>query len=372
MIVKDEEGTLERCLKSVQSVVDEIVIVDTGSADRTKMIAAGFTNRIYDFVWIGDFSAARNASFEKATMDYILWLDADDIVLPNDAIKLRSLKETLDPEIDAVTMRYNTGFDDVGNVVFSYGRERLVKRSRGFRWKEPVHEYLEIAGKTLASDICITHAKQKPRQSGRNILIYEKMLADGKPLSPRGTYYYARELKDHGKFEDAALLFRRFLDSGTGWLEDNISACGELAKCYLALDNSGDALHAMLRSFDYDTPRAELCCQIGYLFKDRRGYRQAAFWFELALNLKRPESARGFYQADCRGYIPCIECSVCYDMLGDYEKAEYYNDLAAAYKPDSPSVLFNRRYFAMRKESDKPLQAGGQEDVTADISGHQS
>ena len=348
MIVKNEEDTLERCLDSAGSAVDEIIIVDTGSGDRTKEIASGFTDKVYDFEWIDDFSAARNFSFAHATMDYILWLDADDVILPEDVVKLKKLKETLTPDIDAVMMRYNTGFDAQGKVTFSYFRERLSKRSRNFKWREPVHEYLEAGGKQINSDICITHAKPHGRPGGRNIQIYETLISEGKELSPRGMYYYARELKDHDRYADAIKQFSRFLDSGQGWVEDNISACGELAKCYLAENKPGEALSAMFHSFSYDTPRAELCCQIGYYFKESDKYRQAAFWFALALNLKKDTANWGFRMEDCWGYIPCIELAVCHDKLGEIETAARFNEIALEYKPDSPAALYNQKYFENR------------------------
>lgn len=65
MIVKDEEKTLARCLNSVKSFIDEIIIVDTGSKDKTKEIAKSFNAQIYDFKWISDFAAARNFSLAK-------------------------------------------------------------------------------------------------------------------------------------------------------------------------------------------------------------------------------------------------------------------------------------------------------------------
>jgi len=71
MIVKNEERILARCLDSVKDLVDEIIIVDTGSADATKRIAAEYTDKIYDFTWIDDFSAARNFAFSKASKEYI-------------------------------------------------------------------------------------------------------------------------------------------------------------------------------------------------------------------------------------------------------------------------------------------------------------
>ena len=71
MIVKNEEKILRRCLDSVADLVDEIVIVDTGSQDETKRIAAEYTKFVYDFQWVDDFSAARNFAFSKATQEYI-------------------------------------------------------------------------------------------------------------------------------------------------------------------------------------------------------------------------------------------------------------------------------------------------------------
>lgn len=121
MIVRDEEAVLGRCLESVAPAVDEIIVVDTGSMDGTKAVAAAYTDRISDFAWVDDFAAARNASFAKATGDYILWLDADDVLLPEDLDALLCLKNRLDQvPADVVMMRYNTGFDSRGNPCYTF------------------------------------------------------------------------------------------------------------------------------------------------------------------------------------------------------------------------------------------------------------
>ena len=85
MIVKDEQDVLKRCLESVKNIVDEIIIVDTGSTDNTIEIAKEYTHKIYHLKWENDFAKARNYSLSKATKDYILWLDADDY-LDNESI----------------------------------------------------------------------------------------------------------------------------------------------------------------------------------------------------------------------------------------------------------------------------------------------
>ena len=92
MIVKNESDNIERCLNSIYKAVDEIIIVDTGSFDTTKDICLKYTNKIYDFKWINDFSKARNYAIKKAKYDYILWLDADDYLTNENLLKLINLK----------------------------------------------------------------------------------------------------------------------------------------------------------------------------------------------------------------------------------------------------------------------------------------
>ena len=88
MIVKNEERVLERCLQSLQGLMDEIIIVDTGSTDRTKEIAKKYTDKIYDFTWIDDFSAARNFSFSKATIPRIITIKNTDLNFISDFVSL--------------------------------------------------------------------------------------------------------------------------------------------------------------------------------------------------------------------------------------------------------------------------------------------
>ena len=95
MIVRDEEKNLSACLESVRGVFDEIVVVDTGSTDRTVEIARSFGARVFDFVWVDDFAAARNEALARATGDYAFWLDADDVVDPAQRQKLEAILKRL-------------------------------------------------------------------------------------------------------------------------------------------------------------------------------------------------------------------------------------------------------------------------------------
>ena len=91
MIVKNEQEILARCLDSYAGTYDELIIVDTGSTDNTKEIAAHYTDKIYDFEWINDFSAARNFAFSKAGCDYIFSADADEVLDDANNYALREL-----------------------------------------------------------------------------------------------------------------------------------------------------------------------------------------------------------------------------------------------------------------------------------------
>ena len=345
MIVKNEEDVLARCLESASELVDEIIIVDTGSTDRTREIAKRFTDRIYDFTWVNDFAAARNYAFSLAEKDYCMWLDADDVILETDQAAFQRLKETLDPAVCVVMAQYHTGFDEKGNVTFSYFRERLIKNHAGMRWEGAVHEAIAPVGQVIYSDFAVTHHKLHPSDPDRNLRIYEAQLAQGVELEPRQQFYYGRELYYHQRNEEAVRVFERFLDEGRGWVENSIDACCHCAYCYERMGRPDQALQSLLRSFAYDRPRAEVCCELGRWFFQREEMSLAAYWYSLALTCPRDDSRGGFVSPDCYGYLPCIQLCVCYSRLGDLERAERMNELAASFKPDAVPVLHNRAFF---------------------------
>ena len=345
MIVKNEEIHIARCLDSVAGLVEEIIIVDTGSTDRTVEIVSDYTSKIYSYEWKDDFSDARNYSFSKATMDYCMWMDADDILEETERNKFLQLKQSLPPDIDIVMMKYNTSFDEAGKPSFSYYRERLIRNSAQYRFTGAVHEVILPNGKTLYSDIAVSHRKMNAGDPDRNLKIYQKLLADGKPLEPRQQYYYGRELYYHRKYKEAVSVLEEFLLSPGGWIENKIEACSVCAGCYYRLGQEQSALTALLRSMSYDLPRAEICCEIGKHFLEHGNILTAVYWYETALQRPRQEDSGGFILPDCYDYIPLMQLCVCHDKLGDRQKAKEYNERAGACKPYSQAYLYNKRYF---------------------------
>lgn len=350
MIVRNEAKNLSRCLDSVRDLVEEIVIVDTGSTDETKEIAARYTDRIFDFVWVDDFAAARNYAFSKATMDYCMWLDGDDVVELEDQKRFLSLKKSLSPQVDMVMLRYHTAFDSFDKPAFTYYRERLVRRAAGFRWEGAVHEAIVPSGVVVYDETAVTHRKTGPGDPDRNLRIFRRLLEAKKELSPREQFYYARELTYHGEDREAARIFEAFLDSGQGWVENQLEACRNLAQCYFRLGQPEQAFIALLRSLRYGPPRAELCCEVGKFFFDRNDYRSAAFWYERALACQREDTSGGFIIPDCYDYLPCLQLCVCYYRMGDVERAEAYNELAGITKPADTAYLFNKQFFQEKRQ----------------------
>lgn len=345
IIVKNEEKTIGNCLDSVKDLCDEIIIVDTGSTDQTKEIVKNYTDRILNFTWIDDFAAARNFAFSQATMDYILWLDADDILIPPDQEKFLALKKSLDPTVDAVSMPYHYAFDQFGNVSFSFRRNRLVKRERNYKWVGAVHEYLAVGGNIISSDICVTHRRVREHSSDRNLKIFERRKEKGEPFSPRDLYYYGNELFDHKLYQRAIEIYQEFLQTGHGWVEDKISACGKLADSFQALGETEKQLEYIYKSFEYASPRAEFCCRLGFHFLNAKQFDQAVFWYRLATRLERPADNSGFMTEACWTWLPHLQLCVCYDRLGEYELAYRHNEIAREYSPENSQVLYNKKYF---------------------------
>lgn len=349
MIVKNEEKTLERCLGSIAGIPDEIIIIDTGSEDRTKEIARTFTSQVFDFEWIDDFSAARNYSFERAAMDYILWLDADDILLPEDRSKLLTLKDSLAPNIDAVSMIYHTAFDNENNVTQSNRRLRLVRRSKNFAWSGIVHEDLATDGTFhyLDSDIVVTHLKPPAGQgpSDRNLLLYKKHIDAGRALRPGDLFHYAQELRAHEQFEQAIPYYVQFLQTGQINVDAALLALHELAKCYHLTGHLDKEWECTLKSLELDVPRPEFSCRFGERFLQRDQFRQAIFWYELALQDQAGVSERTIENYPFKTWLPHKQLGLCYYRMGNYERSLRHNRLARQYLPHDQDIETNIRHL---------------------------
>ena len=154
MIVKDEEKFLPACLESVKGHVDEIIVVDTGSSDRTVEIAKGHNAKIYHHAWENSFSKARNQSLEYATCDWVLILDADEEVDKGDAHKLReAIKGN---NVNVIYLPVYSKFDEGKNIAIA-NSERLIRNHLGFHYEGIVHNRLKFKGAGKNVNIKVYH-----------------------------------------------------------------------------------------------------------------------------------------------------------------------------------------------------------------------
>ncbi|TCT15484.1 glycosyltransferase involved in cell wall biosynthesis [Natranaerovirga pectinivora] len=142
MIVKNEEKNLPRCLESVKDIVDEMIIVDTGSEDQTIEIAKAFGAKVYNFKWENDFGTARNESIKYANSDWILLMDADDEFPKEDKEKFRYLVNKGDEEIYFFETHSYVGRRPGPNITVNLN-VRLIKNNAGYFFESPIHEQLK-------------------------------------------------------------------------------------------------------------------------------------------------------------------------------------------------------------------------------------
>jgi hypothetical protein len=162
MIVKDEETHLPASLGSAADLVEEIIVVDTGSADATREAARRRGARVYDFPWCDDFAAARNESLRHATGDWVFWLDADDRLDEANRLRLRTLFEQLPDENVAYLMRYVALDDGAPGRTSAVDHARLFRNDPQIRWEYRVHEQIlpavaRLGGRIQPTDVVLYH-----------------------------------------------------------------------------------------------------------------------------------------------------------------------------------------------------------------------
>ncbi len=358
MIVKNEEHNIGRCLSSVKDLFDEIVIVDTGSTDRTKEIVAQYTDKIYDFEWINDFAAARNFAFSKGTKDYLMWLDADDIIKDSNKEKFLNVKKFLGetPECQWVTMIYQIAHDKEGNPLYSYKRERIIKREDfgleegKSRWLGAVHECIHIQGAGTHTDAIVTHTKNIAEHlTDRNLKILLSKVESGAHMDTREYFYLANELFDHQRHEECLKYYQIFFSKEDKFNEDAIAACIKACQAASVLEKRDLAKELAIKTFTFAPPRAEACCLMGDFLFHENNFKDATFWYDLATKLVKPEDSMGGFIEDCWTWSPHVQLAACYDRLGLIDQAFIHNELALGYRPDHSGLLQNKQMLISKK-----------------------
>lgn len=329
MIVKNEAKVLARCLDSIADLMDEIIIVDTGSTDETKQIAAKYTDRIYDFTWIGDFSAARNFAFSKAGMEYIYSADADEVLDEKNRDAFLRLKGTLLPEIDIVQMYYANQLSY--GTIYNFDRElrpKLFRRLRTFQWQGAIHEQVNLEPVIYDSEIEIRHMPEKNHKD-RDLAAFLCRTREGDRLDKRLHNIYAKELFISGEEEDFRNAEAFFENS----CKDTARSVDEIKEAACVVARAARITGDTAKFFKYAMKVvacegcAEICCELGAYYLDAQDVDEAVVWYynaayetESILNLR------------CSREIPLRGLARCYRMAGNETQAAEYDRLAAECK----------------------------------------
>lgn len=337
MIVKNEARNIERCLESVAGIADEIIVVDTGSADNTKEIALRYGAKVYDFEWVDDFSKARNYSLDKATGDWILILDGDDEFEKKDSEKLISLinsKDTADIYVFK-TVCYvgdSVSHDKIMNINI-----RLFKNRPELRYQGRIHEGLIPVEnmRTGTCDISIYHygylnsnVKEQNKRE-RNIRILEEQLRE----TPGSPYFMFCMGNEYYALNKPAKALEYFMPSYEGCGVQDIyrpKLVVRIIMCYQCLGDNAKALKYIDEALaeypqytDVEFIRGDIYYRMGKITR-------AIASFQRCLEMGEPPALLNFI-IGVGSYRPNFILGNIYKEMEEYEQAvKHYNQALLA------------------------------------------
>lgn len=317
MIVKDAASSLNLCLESVKEITDELVVVDTGSKDDTKTIAQNFGAKIYDFSWENSFSKARNESLKHATKEWILVIDADELLQKKDAHKVKELITSTKEHIGGFKLqqrsylakphrkakRNNSTYEKVAQYPF-YVQNNLVRLFRNddrIRFRHRVHELVEDsiieAGlEYVDSEIPLHHLGSLDRLTSEKEKTYADLVLQQLAENPKNPRY-------------------------------NYQA----AMVYLMKGESDPALKYFTKVAKLDPSYRNIFSEMAKIHIGKKEYDQAITCFKKAMK-QHPE------EASCVNNL-----AVAYMFKGDFENARKLLETYRKKHPENEAILHNYR-----------------------------
>ncbi|MEK6946557.1 MAG: tetratricopeptide repeat protein [Nanoarchaeota archaeon] len=319
MITKNEEKYLEQCLNSVKEIVDEIIIVDTGSSDKTKEIAKKFKAKIFDFKWGDDFSEARNESLKHATKDWILVLDADEIIDKDDLNKIKEIVQ--DKENDAfqfLQKNYTNDTSVAGFVNESHKKDnkayagwygsfivRLFKNNKNYKFEGTVHELTEHSVESKNGKIALA-----------NVSLHHYGNSNPEVVKKKRQFYLELCKRKVQKNKDAQ------------------SNC-ELGILYKENKDFGNAVKSFQKAVELDSKHRLALFELGVINEQQKNYDDAIKYYTESLRVKNDSEA---YQ----------NLGVCYMKKEDYKKA-YSNFTKAMMLNPNKYTIYNNLGAVLEK-----------------------
>lgn len=331
LIVKDEAENIRECVESLRNCCDEIVVVDTGSLDKTKEIARKLGCRVYEFEWVHDFSAARNFSIEKCTNPWIVWFDADERLTEENAKKVCDLPFD---DFDAFYFQVRS-FGEKGGIRWMNSRLRLFKADAGFLFSKPVHEdvayidglryhypeiYVEHLGYMDRDKLSVKHR--------RNADILEAYIERNQIVPSEAYYQLATEYFSLGLSEEAReqyIVFTNVAELNNEHSELRMLAFLKLARYAASEGHNDDCLEYIERAEQSCKTRPEPPLHKGDYWRDK-GLNAAAYinHYRRAVQLAEAHESFSGVVMDVAffTYLPYMRLGDAYVSLGRYKEAQ--------------------------------------------------
>lgn len=325
IIAKNEETRIERLLKSLQPFPFEIVLVDTGSCDRTKEIASHYTNFIYDYVWNNNFSDARNFSLQKATHDWIFMLDSDEWIETIDLSELYYFQKNLASSVGSITRNNITGTPEHPGATIDY-TERFFNR-KFYYYTGRIHEQLTpksgtsfeplLLNTSIGHDGYLMTEEERLQKANRNISLLLEELKEF-PNHPYVLYQLGKgyemisDSKTACQYYHAALAHE--LDASLAYVQSLILSYGEL----LAKTDSNSAFTFLQKYKDFLSDNADYLYLLGCICYQNKNYETALALQEKALTCP-PGKKSG-----TNSFLPRYEIGKLLCLISEWQLARQY------------------------------------------------
>lgn len=345
MITKNEEENLPRCLKSIKDYVDEIIIVDTGSEDRTIDIARSFGACVYYYDWKDSFSDARNFSMDKATREWILIMDADDEIDINDARKmLKLIKSKTDVYLFKTISK--TERDDIIGL-----NPRLIRNRSGYRYSGRIHEQIinnvKLINKNAdieTADIKIYHygylknEVEKKAKRERNILLIREELREN-PHNPFMLYNLGNEYFAMGDYENALIQYLLSFQHANGMTGYASRLYVRTVLCLIELKRYNETMTFIEQGLKDFPAFTDLYFLRGHLHHLKKEYTLAIKDFNKCIEIGEPNADIAFVYG-VGGYKAYNALGDIYFELHDTDEAINYYIRALKLKPDYLDMVY--------------------------------
>lgn len=360
-IVKNEERVIGRCIDSIKDIVDESIIVDTGSVDNTIKIIKNKIKKCYYYKWAGDYSAARNYGVKQCTGDWILVQDADEHMSPKSVKLIKEILEKTPDNIWEILVRVHDYTDATLIPQYIVYGHRLFRNHKDIKWGGKGHEALTtpLIHRTQDPRLVILHDKTpsavspiKPGSTDLAQVFVSNFLdsIDKNPKDARSMFYLANTLMGQLKYQEAIKWYHIYLKT-SNWNDERYQARLFCARCYIFLKKIKNAREMMLDAYEERMDRNEGDILLGDIAFNEKKYEQALIWFHLA-EKKLEKAQQGIYpetllflEGKAYTYLPYDWLAITYYHLGNYYKAKEYTIKVLKFLPNNKRLQGNLLFY---------------------------